>query len=346
MHDSVKGEITYWKNRCLALERRVEKMESDAPQTESAHDSNMKEKENEESEIINVKKELKEVNNAFSKLDKKWSARYQKLSEEIQKDRQYSRLNNILIHGYKSLPFLSDIDFIKATVLELNKLFPSFKGFINASHIDDAHPYATVKSSPKKVVIIKFANRWLKKEIIKRQNELLGTGLYVTEHLTPYTQELLASAKNLVGPTNAWVSNTIVTANYYGSQFHIRCAENLDELSSMINNNSNSTSNHQSTNGNCPAPIAQHCPTPSVQPIQPVQTLPLTESNAIPLGTNESQSSNNCEQNHPALFNTLLFQNKNLVNKSSALRGRPSRNGRGRGGYNYYYRGRTGNFYS
>ena len=100
--------------------------------------------------------------------------KYLSLKEEICVDRQYSRRNNGILDEYKRLPNLSNLEFIFATVRELNNLFPSLNNSIRPHHIDDAHPLPTKPGMPKKV-IIKFANCWVKNDIFNCLKDLEGT---------------------------------------------------------------------------------------------------------------------------------------------------------------------------
>ena len=312
-------EIKYWKEKCLAIEDRVDKY----IQAENFQQS--------------IKDELQVVKNAMTDIESKWCGWFQSLAEKQMESDQYSCKNSILIGGYKSLPKIYGLDFIKATVEELNLLFPSLNGAITPYNIDDAHPLPTKGSSNKKVVIVKFTNRWIKNEIIKHKDDLIGTGLSVSEHLTPHTRELLSCAKNIVGTYNAWVFNTKVFAEHNGMKYHIHNSRDLDLLSEMVKSD-HPTSTPQSNEG-----LETSSNTPENETHSNHMNTTQTSNNTCdsnPMQPPQSQYRNTYEQNYPTLYETLLY-NKNKTN-SSTLRGKPSRNGRGRGSYRQ--RGRMNNY--
>ena len=209
---------------------------------------------------------------------------------------------------------MNNWDFIHATANELNCLFPSLNGPIHPIHIDDAHPLN------KQTVIVKFSNRWIKTEVMKCKRDLEGSGLTITEHLTPHTLELVASAGKIVGPNNVWVYNTSVFARHDNTRFRIRNAQDLNELCEAAKSKTDvlplsqtSSQNTNSSHKNIGADTQSTVITPLVQ------------------------HNDNYYNNYPALYNSLFYCNTNYT-KTSTIRGRPSRNGRGRhstrGAYN------------
>ena len=112
----------------------------------------------------------------------------------------------------------------------------------------------------------------------------------MTEHLTQYTQELLASARGIFGPKNPCVINTIVTVVHKGLEYSIRCSEDLDLLKSMVNFTpalSSASSNSHPNDGTVTLPPSQPAMSNSPEPslTQPSQTVPLTGANTSPLGS-------------------------------------------------------------
>ena len=307
----IQEQLNYWKGRCLKVEETVQ---------EHIKKSSMKNKPTEESASL-LLEEVRHVKQGLYDLDKQWNEKYISLSEKVFEDKQYSMKNNVITKGYRNLPVMSNIDFIFATACELNSLFPSLNNSIRPHHIDDAHPLPTKKNVPKKV-IIKFANRWVKNEVMRCCSDLDGTSLKVTEHLTPYTLELLNSATQLVGAENTWVHNTKVFAFYKGMRYSIKNTTDLKFLISKVN-----------------LPITKNTSSAAAIPCPPTNT-PLTNSNTEPIGTrttyinNDFGTSNN-NVNHDQIFSTiyktLCFTKGRQL--TTPLRGKPSRNGRGRGSY-------------
>ena len=202
-------------------------------------------------------------------------------------------------------------------------LFPSMTGPIHPVYIDDAHPLHDKKS-----VIIKFSNRWVKNEVMRCKNDLIGTGLKVTEHLTPYTLELVSSAEKIVGPSNVWVYNTLVFARFGNTRYSIRTAHDLDVLYNAVNkpevpiipqpSNDTNLRNGKQDVSTDKSQISAHT---QEQLYRSILT-PNTSDYDITPGLHDATYNNN----YPALFNSMFYRNNT---KTSTLRGRPSRNGRG-----------------
>ena len=296
--ESTKKEVMKYKNMCLEVEKRVEDIEENSKN--EASNENPVPTTSLNNVIVELKKEICMVKKGF-----------QSISEKFQESDQYSRKNSLIIKGYKYLPNMNNWDFVQATANELNYLFPSLNGPIHPIHIDDAHPLN------KHTVIVKFSNRWVKTEVLKCKRDLEGSGLTVTEHLTPHTLELVKSAGKIVGPNNIWVYNTLVFARYENTRYSIRNAQDLDALTKAAKSKSDmgtlpqSQINLRNTNSsqeNICADTESPVTTPLPSPTQPNDTY---------------------YYNYPALYNSLFYCNANYT-KTSTIRGRPSRNGRGR----------------
>ena len=78
-------------------------------------------------------------------------------------------------------------------------------------HLEYGHilPTRSQNKSKKSVVIVKFKSRFMKYDIYDNRSKLKGTGISVTEHLTPENLNLLN--KTLFTPPNAF----ILTKNIY-----------------------------------------------------------------------------------------------------------------------------------
>ena len=90
-------------------------------------------------------------------------------------------------------------------------------------------------------VIIKFANRWIKDEVIACQDDLIRTGFRITEHLTRFTLNLKTAASAIVGPDSVKVEKTIVHAKVNGREFRIKRKADVNRLQSYVDKNTAST---------------------------------------------------------------------------------------------------------
>lgn len=325
IENSFADELSYWKNKCIDMEKKIDQhiKEVTSPSKEVSSEVEIS---------LTLKEEVKCIKDNMMEMEKRWSNRFLSLSEQFAISDQYSRKNSLKIRGYKALPKLTGYNFIKATAEELNILIPSLNGSIKPTHIDDAHPLPTKadKDSGNKTVIVKFSNRWVKNEILMRRNELEGTGLTITEHLTPHTFQLLSAAQKIVGEDNTWVHNTVVFAQHNGIRYSIKTFNDLDLLQKKANTetptlhkNPPSTpttiNNVSEGHKNMPTPAAMF---ENGSNNKYVNTVPNYQSNNY---------TNDYELNYPTLYNTLLFNaNKSKTRTSTyTMRGRPSRNGRG-----------------
>ena len=115
-------------------------------------------------------------------MDVEWSKCLTECIERVLDQEQYSKKNNALLHGFKNLPNLRGLDFILFIVDQLNLMIPSLRGRVLPIHIDDAQTLKTKRNrSNNKVVIINFANRWVKHELLWCQLDLKATPFAVTE---------------------------------------------------------------------------------------------------------------------------------------------------------------------
>lgn len=254
-------------------------------------------------------------------MESKWESRFQKLIDDFNRSDQYSRLNSLLLHGYKNLPPYHGAQFIHFICHELNFLFPSLNGRILPMHIDDAHPLKTKRNGKSQVVIVKFVNRWIKDEIMKCKDDLFNTGLTLTEHLTANTLSLLSAAGKVVGPNNVWVFKTIVYAQSSGHISPIKCLADINKLNESVIANTPpvqeaTRDNEINSNDSFLTPITpnEHRYPPNVnRPPQLVGVQPIT---TLLRGASSSNNS---------------YSSSRGYRQFNAPRGFPSRNGRGRG---------------
>ena len=150
---------------------------------------------------------------------------------------QYGRRNILLLHF---LSFPNDkygIEFIKWIVYEINKLFPDLDVPLQLSHIDDAHPLKT-KKDEHPVVIVKFANRWMKNEIYKKRSQLKDSPykkISITEQLTSNTQDLLETTRSIVGEKNkVFTNNCVISLKFNNRKYSVRSFKDLQFLARKI----------------------------------------------------------------------------------------------------------------
>ena len=244
--EELNKELCLWEKRCLSVEKTAAEVKEKVKKMEEEN-SLSEENKNEESQSIKgiisaLHDDIQNVNMGFTGLGLKSTEMFSSIKQEYadlrfrhEQLRQYSMLNNALIHGFTRLPNLKGTAFIFSITEKLNQLFPSLPYPILPSHIDDAHPLRTRNRNSRKVVIIRFANRWVKDILMDCQWDLRGTGLRLTEHLTDCTRDLQSQAAKIVGYYNATVVKTKVYAKHNGMNFNIRCQKDIDDLRNRVN---------------------------------------------------------------------------------------------------------------
>ena len=219
-----KEEISLWENRYEALQREVQQMKVAA---------NMEEQQQHPNKAIDrVLKQCDDARLGLKTMNDKWSSCLEDLAERVMNIEQYSRKGNLILKGLLNMPELYGLDFIIYICDVINNLFPSLRGFVQPIHIDDAHPLSTKKGGS--VVIVKFANRWIKHDILRCKYDLEGTHVNVTEHLTDHTLKLLTLTKELVGPDNAWTYKANIYAKYNGLKYKIKNYHDLESLNTIV----------------------------------------------------------------------------------------------------------------
>ena len=238
----------------------------------------------------------------LSAMKNKWGTCLDNLTDRVLQGEQYSRENNGLLNGYKSLPNIHGFDFILFIVNELNCLFPSKRGRILPIHIDDAHPLKT--TSKGKTVIIKFANRWVLHDILRCQNDLKGTPFTISEHLTSHTRKVMSLAGDLVGKDNVYNFKTKVYAIHASKHYMLRNFNDIKKFENLI----------------YPAP-----------PLPPQTDDAEFNAHVAEVDVTNTQAP---IFDYQGLYDSIQTDNMRTATPlrgRSLMRGRPSRNGRGRG---------------
>ena len=180
-------------------------------------------------------------------------------------------------------------------------------------------------------MLIKFVNRWVKRAIFSSEADLIGTGMSISEHLTGFTQNLISSARAIVGGENVWVFKNSVFAQSGGKELKVRNSDDLKRLKSTPNNYTSNvkdvttTKNTTTTTTKNTTDLSQ--PLSTVNLNNDSTTAPAASfPNNVPLGTRHGSQDKLPHNSYaPSRFLTRP-------------QGRPSRNGRGGSRhYNFYY---------
>lgn len=320
------NDVNYWKERCLNVEQRFEEEKNRCSRIEQKIDEEIALRQEQKNRndginpLLKLKDELQEVKKGLDDLKTSCDNNYMVLSEEKEVDRQYSRKNSILLHGYENLPRVSKYQFILHTCDELNFLFPDVGIHFNPLLIDDAHPLPTKRQQGRKLVVIKFRNRWVKRLIIDQYagKRLKKPAIHVSEHLTEYTRGLRDAAAKIAGVSNVYIEETVVHATIGGRSYTIKYVRDLEFLKSVI---SNADSTYRSR---------EHSASP---PLSNTNLTPLGERGTVsqlqitPQPTQPTSSTNYCyEDTYPDL-SRMLTVHSSL--HPFAPKGAPTRNGRG-----------------
>ena len=229
--EEYEAEIRKWKNKFEGLESKVDDIikvneERNARKTNAEADTR-----DTYEEIMNVKKELTESIKGMKEVQEKWSRMVQIVDQRQNQTDQHNRRNSVLVHGYDHLPDLKGFLFKKKILEDLISKLPSLEVDINMSHVDEIHEFKTKRARRKKVVIIKFTNRWAKHLVFKAKRDLKSTGMVITEHLTPHTLNLLNAAKQVAGEGNVWTFDTVVYTYHNEMKFQIKSDKDIETMS-------------------------------------------------------------------------------------------------------------------
>ena len=241
-------KVQYWKNQYSELERSLLQKIDDL---KAEYETKLKEAQDTKtsntsittpsppSSINQLIQEVKSnVGNAMSGLKQaendilNISLKVSNNEERIEEGDQYGRVSSLLAHKLEGIPVKQfGKEFYDFVLKFLNEKFPSKECDVERHHIDIAHTIKSRKKDSKPVLLIKFCNRWVRDMIFFCKKDLKGTGISITEHLTPYTRQLLDAAKQCYGVGNVWTRNCIVTALVNGNKTPIRSFSELNRFS-------------------------------------------------------------------------------------------------------------------
>ena len=149
---------------------------------------------------------------------------------------QYLKFNNLLIHGLHDIPVnstlypgekITPLEFCEYIANKLNELLPNLDTKITPNNINDAHRLRTRKNTSN-VVIVRFVQRGIRKEVFKKKKFLKNKAIAITEHLTSRNMTLLNCAKRAVGRNNAWSFEGRICINAQGKIRNIKYESDLD----------------------------------------------------------------------------------------------------------------------
>ena len=157
----------------------------------------------------------------------------EKLNRTVDEIEQYMKRENLLIKGLSGIPTrLKGYKFSMWVADKINRLIPNLDFLILPQHISVSHPLYK-KGEMTNVVIVRFAIRDVRNEIFYKKKYITNNNVFITEHLTPYNQNLLTAAKELLGTKNAWSSQTKIFGKINDEVHRITSPNDLDHLNSL-----------------------------------------------------------------------------------------------------------------
>ena len=289
---------------------------------------------------------MKAIENV-SAVQNQWQARatgiMMSLSNRLDHQEAYSRLNSLLLHGLLNIPVFSkddkgqDLKFCRWVKEALNDLFEKELDFtLHTDDIDTAHILRTKKGTSK-VVIVKFVRRSIRNLYWYGKYALKNTGISLTEHLTAKNLELLRAAKTAVGEKCVWTNQCTVYVQANEVKRRIFSKQDLIEHTGIteINISDPFAGLNVISNEHSPAVISnpQISPNPDTAKHQPQQFIPSAHSSAAIQPTNFNNNAyiqySDTDFNHQ--YNSTY--NHQYNSNSFPARGYISHRGRGRGSH-------------
>ncbi len=171
------------------------------------------------------------------------------LENRVSDLKQYSRMNDVIITGLtikpqsysKALKGVQQEDSAEhddSTEAQVTTFLHDNDISVNRDDIEACHTIPTKDQRVKHVVIVRFANRKNKTDLLKQGRKLKGTNVYINEHLTKANADLAKQARFLKKKgkiQSTWTANCKVFVKLNGSPEQakvicIRSTEQLDKL--------------------------------------------------------------------------------------------------------------------
>lgn len=173
-------------------------------------------------EVKNLKATIKEKDMKITDLEKR-----------VENLEQYTRMEDLVISGletkhqtYARVAAASNKgedapeNELQTLEQQVIKFFQSKTMSIASSNISACHSLPRKDSKSKPVIIVRFANRKSKIELLRQGKKLAGTGVYLNEHLTKKNSEIAREARILRKQSKiqaTWTRNCKVLIRLNGS---------------------------------------------------------------------------------------------------------------------------------
>lgn len=143
-------------------------------------------------EVTRLQKENVDQKTLNEKLKRKVEENYDKLYKTRNETEQYSRVNNIRIHGIPSSKAFENADETTETVIKT--LNEKMGLTLRTEDVDVAHRlHKSVRGSQE--AIVRLQSRLVKDKILRNRRTLKGTNIFINEDLTQLNQNVLMSVK-------------------------------------------------------------------------------------------------------------------------------------------------------
>ena len=156
--------------------------------------------------LMEMMKEIKEL----KKQNEEKNAKIVQLECRLSDLEQYTRMNDVIVSGLRTRPSSfaaavksgvqgaepkdQDLDSVEQQVVE----FLQKKGIsINKDTIEACHPFPQKDKTKPATIIMRFANRKFKTDLLRQGRMLKGTDVYLNEHLTKSNAEIAKQARYL-----------------------------------------------------------------------------------------------------------------------------------------------------
>lgn len=171
--------------------------------------------------LADLKQEVLSGVNHLASLEDRWSYFDNTMQDclfRLNKDEQYSKINNLLFKGFPKIPEkIYGRELRKHIVDGLNKILPNLKGGpVQMHEVEYGHNLKTRRPTLKNIVIVKFSCRFTRNEIFYSKKDIpKSSGVTISEHLTKENLDLFHKAKDIVGVRNVWTSQTKIFAKLH-----------------------------------------------------------------------------------------------------------------------------------
>ena len=237
---ATKRDMEELKRSNEELRKSVEFMSHQMEAMSSKHDSLMS--------MLNDIKDLKRQN-------EEKDARIEQLEDRLTDLEQYTRMNDVIITGLPTRPrppsFAAaaragssnhvtehrarEPDSVEDQVVQ----FLHEKGIrVRMDDIEACHPFPQKDKSKPATIIMRFANRKFKNDLLRQGRQLRGTNVYLNEHLTKSNAEIAKRARYLRKEgkiQSTWSANCKIFIKLNGAPEQaqvrmIRCLKDLEKF--------------------------------------------------------------------------------------------------------------------